>query len=153
MKIETTRLVITLFLSGIILIAWQSYRHGSNDNNSITKKVTIKAEITKEVKINKETPTGFIVTPLNNVLDDIYKRTGNLGWSIIILTIMLKLLLSPVQFFMIRASKRMEAIQPCLKKIKTKFKNDFKKQQEETLKIFKEKKVNPFSTMLPMLIS
>ena len=96
----------------------------------------------------------FVSKPLLNLLIFIASLLPgyNLGLAIIILTIVVKLVLFiPTQHAM-EGQKKMQIIQPKMDEIKRLYKSDPKKQQEETLKIWKQYKVNPMQSCLPMLI-
>lgn len=97
-------------------------------------------------------PHGIIITPLNDLLMVSHKLTSNYGMAIILMTIFLRLMLSPLQYVSLKSVKKMNKIQPQLKLIKEKFKSDPEKVQKETLKLFKEKAVNPFMGFLPTLL-
>lgn len=96
----------------------------------------------------------FITKPLLNFLILIasYLPEHNLGIAIIIITIIIKLILFiPTQHAM-EGQKKMQDIQPKMEELKRKHKNDPKKLQAETMKVWKENKVNPMQSCLPMLI-
>lgn len=76
----------------------------------------------------------------------------NWGWVIIILTIIIKVLMWPITQMQLNSSKKMGSIQEPLKKIKEKYKSNPQKLQEETMKLFKENRINPASGCLPLLI-
>ncbi|MDR3144607.1 MAG: membrane protein insertase YidC [Puniceicoccales bacterium] len=82
----------------------------------------------------------------------IHSIVPNWGWTIIILTTLVKLLLWPLTNAQIRSSKKMSAVQRPLREIKEKFKNNPKKMQAETLKLFKENGINPAAGCFPILI-
>jgi YidC/Oxa1 family membrane protein insertase len=100
----------------------------------------------------------LIVIPITNALLFVYyfinflKVPFALGFSIIILTIIIRLILYPLTTSQIKASKKMMEINPHLKRLKEKHKNDAKKLQEETMKLYKEFGVNPAAGCLPVLI-
>jgi YidC/Oxa1 family membrane protein insertase len=96
----------------------------------------------------------FISKPLLNLLIFIASLMPgyNLGLAIIILTLIVKLVLFlPTQHAM-EGQKKMQAVQPQLEAVKHKHKDDPKRMQAETMKLWKEHKVNPFQSCLPMLI-
>ncbi|MDP7477364.1 MAG: YidC/Oxa1 family membrane protein insertase [Candidatus Peribacteraceae bacterium] len=96
----------------------------------------------------------FITKPLLNLLIFIASITPgySLGIAIIIVTILVKLLLFvPTQHAM-EGQRKMQAIQPKMDALKAKHKDNPQKLQEETMKIWKENKVNPMQSCLPMLI-
>ncbi|MFH0770784.1 MAG: YidC/Oxa1 family membrane protein insertase [Candidatus Peregrinibacteria bacterium] len=97
---------------------------------------------------------AFITKPLLNLLIFIASLTPghNLGIAIIILTIVVKVVLFFPTQRGLESQKRLQAIQPKLDALKQQHKDDPKRYQEETMKIWKEHKVNPFGSCLPMLI-
>ena len=96
----------------------------------------------------------FITKPLLNFLILIasYLPGYNLGLAIIIITIIIKLILFiPTQHAM-EGQKKMQDMQPKMDELKKKHKEDPKKLQEATMRLWKENKVNPMQSFLPMLI-
>lgn len=106
----------------------------------------------------------FKITALNNlfvqffnsinsfVFNIIPNKNYSYGLAIIILTIIIKALLLPFSVKQIKSSVLMSALQPQLKKLQTKYKSDPQKMQAETMKLYKEKNVNPFGGCILMLI-
>ncbi|MDH5596604.1 MAG: YidC/Oxa1 family membrane protein insertase [Candidatus Peregrinibacteria bacterium] len=76
----------------------------------------------------------------------------DLGWGIILLTILVKLLLLAPNHKALKAQKQMQKVQPQLDALKLKYKDNPQKLAEETMKIWQKHKVNPMSSCLPMLI-
>ena len=74
------------------------------------------------------------------------------GWSIVIMTICIKLLFWPLTAKASRSQKRMAKIQGPMSELKEKYKDNPQKIQQETLKLFKEHQVNPVAGCLPMVI-
>ena len=75
-----------------------------------------------------------------------------LGFSIIVLTILIRLIILPFTASQIRMSKKMQDMSPHLSAMKEKHKDDKKRQQEEMMKLYKEFGVNPAAGCLPVLI-
>lgn len=75
-----------------------------------------------------------------------------LGFAIILLTIVIRLLLYPLMAAQLKASKKMQDLHPHLNKLKEKHKGDNRRIQEETMKLYKEHGVNPAAGCLPLLI-
>lgn len=75
-----------------------------------------------------------------------------LGFAIILLTIVIRLVLYPLTASQLKASKKMQEISPHLSRLKEKHKNDAKMLQAETMKLYKEFGVNPAAGCLPILI-
>lgn len=95
---------------------------------------------------------GIIAVPLGYLLTFIYKLVGNYGISLIILTVIVKLILYPLYFKQIKSTASMSSIQPKIKAIQEKYKNDKEKMNEEMAKITKDENFNPMGGCLPMLI-
>jgi len=97
---------------------------------------------------------AFITKPLLNLLIMIasFMPDKSLGIAIIILTIIVKLILFIPTQHGLEGQKRMQAIQPKIDALKAQFKNDPQRLQQETLKLWKDHKVNPFQSCLPILI-
>jgi YidC/Oxa1 family membrane protein insertase len=75
-----------------------------------------------------------------------------LGFSIIALTVLIRLVLYPLTNSQLKASKKMQELTPHINKLKEKHKNDAKTLQAETMKLYKEFGVNPAAGCLPVLI-
>ncbi|MEA1925982.1 MAG: YidC/Oxa1 family membrane protein insertase [Patescibacteria group bacterium] len=103
---------------------------------------------------------GFIKTffsflvfqPLYNALIILYVIIPDIGAAIILLTVIIRFLLVPISKKSIASQKRMQDIQPELKKIQKKYKHDRALQGKKVMEFYKEKKVNPTSGCLPMII-
>lgn len=95
---------------------------------------------------------NFIYEGIGWLLGQIYNFTNHYGLSIILLTIIIKVLLIPLTQAQTKSQKSMNEIQPKIQEINKKYKNDKEKQTEETLKLYKEYNVNPMAGCLPMLI-
>jgi YidC/Oxa1 family membrane protein insertase len=77
---------------------------------------------------------------------------GQYGLSILLLTIIVRTLILPLTLKQYKSSKAMQALQPEMKKIKEKYKDNAQKQQEETMKLFQQHQVNPLAGCLPLVI-
>ncbi|MDR1402009.1 MAG: membrane protein insertase YidC [Puniceicoccales bacterium] len=95
---------------------------------------------------------GIISELLLRVMLKIHSLIPNWGWTIIVLTTIVKLLLWPLTNAQVRSSKKMALIQQPLKLIREKFKNNPQKLQAETLKLFRENQINPAAGCLPIFI-
>ena len=82
----------------------------------------------------------------------IYGLVPNYGITIILLTVVIRLVLLPLGIKQIRSMQHMQAIQPKIKALQTKYKGNRTKQQEEIMKLYKEYGVNPFSGCWPVLL-
>lgn len=74
------------------------------------------------------------------------------GLAIILVTLIIKIVLLPLNIKSIRSSIRMTKIQPEVKKLQDKYKNDPQRAQQEMMKLYKDKGVSPFGGCLPLLI-
>ena len=95
---------------------------------------------------------AFLVKPLLKVLAFFYGLTSNYGWSIIFLTIIIKLLFFPLTHKSFKSMKGMQKVQPYVKIIQERNKDDRQKMNEELLELYKKHKVNPVGGCLPMLL-
>lgn len=95
---------------------------------------------------------GFFSKLLLTLMTALHSFIGNWGVAIIATTVVIRTLMWPLTGMSTRAAKRMAKIQGPLKEIQEKYKDNRAKQQEETLKLFKQHKVNPLGGCLPLLI-
>lgn len=98
--------------------------------------------------------TAIIFQPIFNALVFIYNTLPNhdMGLSIIILTIVIKILLHPLTHQQLMAQRSMQAMQPHLAELKKKYKDDKQGMMQEQMKLFKAHKVNPLASCLPILV-
>lgn len=93
------------------------------------------------------------VYPFSETLDLFARIFWNqYGIAILILTIIIRFIILPLTIKQHRSSKQMQAIQPELKKLQKKYKDDTQKQQEETMKLFQKHGVNPLAGCFPILV-
>jgi YidC/Oxa1 family membrane protein insertase len=78
--------------------------------------------------------------------------TGDWGMAIILLTLAIRILLLPLTWKQTKSMVEMQRVQPELKALQVKYKDDKEKLQEETMKFYSENKVNPFGGCLPLLL-
>ena len=94
----------------------------------------------------------WVVRPLWVVLDYLFKFTSNYGYSIIILTILIRLVFFPLNQFSMKSMAAIKALTPQMNLIKDKYKSDKQQQQKEIMKLYKINKVNPAASCLPIMI-
>ncbi len=94
----------------------------------------------------------LVSQPLYNSLVIIYNIVGNFGFSIILLTALIKLALIPLSKKQIKSQKEMAELQPKIKKLQKKYKDDREKLSKETMVLYKEHKVNPAAGCLPLIV-
>lgn len=90
--------------------------------------------------------------PIFNVFVFLYSTVGDIGVAIILMTILVKLVLYPFTIAGIRAQKSLTDMQPKMDAIRAAHKGNQQKIAEETMKLYKEHKVNPFGSCLPLLV-
>ena len=90
--------------------------------------------------------------PIFNLLVFFYNLLGDTGVAIILLTIVIKIILSPFFVQSIKSQRAMQAIQPKLEALKEKYKDNKEKLGPAIMELYKKEKVSPFSSCLPLLI-
>lgn len=95
---------------------------------------------------------AFLAPVLGPVLKFIYQIVNNYGLAIILFSILMKLLIFPLNVKQQKSMEQMRLIQPELAKLNKKYKNDKEKLQKETMKLYETHNVNPAAGCLPMLI-
>lgn len=94
----------------------------------------------------------YIVMALGWIIKTIYDFVQNYGVAIILFTVVMKLLLLPLNIKSQKAMKKQQKIQPLLAELQKKYANDQQKLQQETMKLYKENNVSMAGGCLPMLI-
>lgn len=96
----------------------------------------------------------IIYEPLFNTLVFLYNIVpgSDIGIAIIGLTVLIKLILFPFSLQSIKSQKALQDIQPKVDELKEKYKGQKEQMAQEMMKLYKENKVNPFSSCLPLLI-
>lgn len=89
---------------------------------------------------------------IGKILEFIYKYVKNYGFAIIILTILIKLLLSPLTHKSMVSQQRMSELQPKIKELQEKYKDNPQLLNKETMALYKKEKINPLGGCLPMLL-
>jgi YidC/Oxa1 family membrane protein insertase len=92
--------------------------------------------------------------PMYNLLIGFYNVIPghDLGLAVIGVTILTRLVLYPLSLKSIKAQKMMQDLQPKLEELKKRHAKDKEKQAAETMKLYREEKINPFSSCLPLLL-
>lgn len=94
----------------------------------------------------------FISKPLLMILNFFYSFTKNYGVSIILLTILIKIVFFPLSQKSYRSMKELQKLQPKLEEIRKKYANDRESLNREMMLLYKRHGVNPMSGCLPMLV-
>ncbi|MEO8619290.1 MAG: membrane protein insertase YidC, partial [Sphingomicrobium sp.] len=95
---------------------------------------------------------GVIMRPIADLLAWLFHTTGNFGVAIICLTLIVRTLMYPVADKQFRSFAGMRKIQPKMKEVQERFKDDKARQQQEILKLYQSEKVNPAAGCLPILL-
>ena len=115
-----------------------------------------RSQLAQYEKGYEEMASGGFWGPISRVimaiLNFIYSLIGNYGFAIMIFALLIKLIFFPLSRQMIMSQHKMQMIQPELKKIQQKYKNDPQRLNQEMMHLYKTYKVNPFSGCLPLLI-
>ena len=94
----------------------------------------------------------LITRPLGWIIEQIYSLVANYGFSIIIFTIIVKLILLPLNVKSQKAMRKQQKVQPILQELQKKYANDQEKLQREMMKLYKENNISMTGGCLPMLI-
>ncbi|HEX2554602.1 MAG TPA: membrane protein insertase YidC [Microvirga sp.] len=94
----------------------------------------------------------FITKPLFQVLDFFYRLVGNFGVSILIVTVLLKILFFPLANKSYASMAKMKAVQPEMVAIRERYADDKMKQQQALMELYKKEKINPVAGCWPVLI-
>ena len=94
----------------------------------------------------------FIAAPLFWILEWLHKMVGNWGWSIILLTILIKLVFYPLSVASYRSMAHMRKMQPRMAALKERFGDDKQKLNQAMMELYKTEKINPLGGCLPILV-
>ena len=90
--------------------------------------------------------------PLFYLLNWLFKLVGNFGVAIILMTFIVRGIMFPIAQKQFASMAQMRAVQPRMKAIQEKYKDDRQQQQQEIMKLYKEEKVNPLAGCLPIFL-
>jgi YidC/Oxa1 family membrane protein insertase len=93
-----------------------------------------------------------IAAPLFWVLEWLHKLVGNWGWSIILLTILIKAVFYPLSVASYRSMAHMRKMQPRMQALKERFGDDKQKLNQAMMELYKTEKINPLGGCLPILV-
>ncbi len=96
--------------------------------------------------------TNGLLKIIFDVLQFFYGYVHDYGVAIILLTIAFRVLMIPLTWKQTKSMYELQEIQPKIKALQEKYKNNKEKQQEELMKFYQENKVNPFGGCLPLLL-
>ena len=97
-------------------------------------------------------PVRLVAKPLFYVLRFLYKLTENYGFSIIFLTILIKIIFHPITQKSLTSMKQMAALQPKVNALREKWADNKEKMNKELMGLYKDSGVNPLGGCMPMLL-
>lgn len=97
--------------------------------------------------------SGILAPLMNMLMVTTHNWVGNWGMAIVWMTLLLKLITLPFTLAASRSAKRMAKLQPQMKEVREKYKDNPQKMNQATIAIFKENKVNPMGGCIPILIT
>jgi YidC/Oxa1 family membrane protein insertase len=106
-------------------------------------------------KFNKLVDWGwffFLTEPMFYLMDFLYQLVGNFGVAILLTTVVVKAAFFPLANKSFESMSKMKKLQPEMKNIQERFKDDKARQQEALMKLYKDEKVNPMAGCLPIFI-
>jgi len=93
-----------------------------------------------------------LIIPVVKFLSLLYRYTGNYGWAIFLFTLITRVILFPLMRNQYHSMAKMQKLQPRLKKIQERFKDDQQLMQQKLMEMYKKEGVNPMGGCLPMFI-
>ena len=96
---------------------------------------------------------SWVIKTIHSLLSPIFGAASGVSWSLAIigLVILIRVILIPLFVKQIKSQRALTALQPHLKEIQKKYKDDRQKQSEEMMKLYKEHKTNPLASCFPIL--
>ncbi len=94
----------------------------------------------------------FLAKPFFKVMLAIYDFVGNWGWTIVIFTILVKLVLFPLSYKGLMSMQKLKDLAPKMKELREKYKNDPAKMNQQMMALYKKHGANPMGGCLPMLL-
>ncbi len=95
---------------------------------------------------------GFLARPFLYVLKFFYRITGNYGYAIALLTMIIKIIFFPLSIYQFRSMKEIQKLQPKITALREKYKNEPEKLNKEIMQLYRIHKVNPFGGCLPIIV-
>ncbi|MGB2983778.1 MAG: membrane protein insertase YidC [Candidatus Bipolaricaulia bacterium] len=93
-----------------------------------------------------------LMIPVIRFLNILYGATGNYGWAIILFTLLTRVVLFPLMRKQYHSMAKMQKMQPKMKRVQERFKDDKQLQQQKMMELYKKEGVNPMSGCLPLLV-
>jgi YidC/Oxa1 family membrane protein insertase len=96
---------------------------------------------------------SWVIKSIHSLLSPIFGEASGVSWTVAIigLVVLIRIILIPLFVKQIKSQRALTALQPHLKEIQKKYKDDRQKQSEEMMKLYKEHKTNPLASCFPIL--
>ncbi|WBO23598.1 membrane protein insertase YidC [Sphingomonas abietis] len=94
----------------------------------------------------------IVEKPIFYLLDWLFRQVGNFGVAILLLTVIVRAIMFPIAQKQFRSANAMKAVQPKMKALQERHKEDKPRLQEEMMKLYREEKINPLAGCLPVLL-
>ena len=95
---------------------------------------------------------NIFIAPFVNALFGLYYLLGNLGWAVVVVTILIRIILIPLVLPSLKSAKKMAELQPRLKKLQEKYAGEKEKLAKAQMDLYKQEGINPLSGCLPQLL-
>lgn len=95
---------------------------------------------------------NILIAPFVNALFGFYYLLGSLGWSVVVVTVLIRIILLPLLWPSLKSAKRMAALQPRLKKLQEQYGKDKQGLAKAQMDMYKSEGVNPLSGCLPNIL-
>ena len=141
--------------SNVIKCIYPSFNLGAKETRTFVDSVYAGPMIYEELqKVNRTKigDFGFLNTMMLKTLRFFYSLIPNYGVAIILLTLLVRLILYPLTLNQTKSMVKMQKIQPKMKAIQDRYKDDPQKMNEEVMKLYAKEKVNPLGGCLPLLL-
>ncbi|HEY1171573.1 MAG TPA: membrane protein insertase YidC [Verrucomicrobiae bacterium] len=125
---------------------------GPREYNMLAKIATAKQNTNLDLVMKFGGFFGFFAKALLLSMNKLVSWGFNYGWAIVAITVIIKLVFWPLTHASTKSMKRMAALAPELKKIQEKYKDDPQKLTQKQFELWREHKINPFGSCLPMLL-
>jgi len=135
-------------ISGLLYVGPQEYRRLSQFQHNEDRVLPY-----TQYFFNRIFLSGYVAPLLNILLNMTHQWVGNWGVAVVLMTLILKIVSLPFTLAASRSAKRMAKLQPELTAIREKHKDNPQKQQQATMELFKERKINPVGGCIPILIT
>lgn len=127
--------------------SFDSRLYSGPQESTILEKVAPGFELVKDY--------GFltiIAKPIFWLMNNIHKLLGNWGWTIIVLTILIKLAFFPLSAASYRSMAKMKTVTPKMQSIRERYKSDPQKMNQAMMELYKTEKINPLGGCLPIVV-